>query len=328
MKKILVIEDEPEMRRNLTIHYKQTKMNNKFRVIATFALVAYAYGELAAHVYPFVLLPQLGVQLRVVLLTSFAVLHSGTNFGWRVAFLMFFATALITWFFEQVGVTTAAVYGAYHYSGMLGPKLGAVPILIPLAWFMMIYPSYLVTSLILDGQAFPQRTDIQGMCTRAVLAAMVMTAWDAVIDPGMSQAGFWVWEHGGTYFGVPRQNFAGWLLTTFVVYMAFGLIQRWTKPSLPWTRDWFTLLPAWAYAVVTLVQVANQKGGPSSVIAFFAMGSPVLFALARAKQDLHRIEDRPEEVRVRSEKVSPSESTQRADSARPNKRPRSAPERG
>jgi uncharacterized membrane protein len=64
---------------------------------------------------------------NVSALTLFAVLHAGTNFGWRAGLLMFFATTLITWSFEQIGVVTGAVYGAYHYSGMLGPKLGAVP---------------------------------------------------------------------------------------------------------------------------------------------------------------------------------------------------------
>ena len=195
---------------------------------------------------------------------------------------MFFATTVVTWSFEQVGVATGAVYGAYHYSGMLGPKLGAVPLLIPLARFMMIYPSYPVASLIVDGQPFPRDTEFRGIGTRAIVAAMVMTAWDAVIDPGMSRAGFWIWEQGRSYFGVPRHNFAGWLITTFSVYIVFGLFQRWLRPALvrP-VRDWFTFLPILAYAIVTIVQVANQEVTPSSVIAFFAMGFPALLACVR-----------------------------------------------
>jgi putative membrane protein len=255
------------------------------RFIATFGLAVYVYAELAAHVYPFVLLPHLGIPLRIMALTLFAVLHAATNFGWRAGLLMFFATTLMTWSFEQIGVVTGAVYGAYHYSGMLGPKLGAVPLLIPPAWFMMIYPSYLVASLILDGQALPQRTDLKGLCTRAVVAAMVMTAWDVVIDPGMARAGYWLWEHGGSYFGVPRQNFAGWLITTFAVYVVFGLLQRWLKLTLRQPRDWFAFLPTLAYAAVTLVQVANQEAGASSVIAFFAMGFPALLAIVRWSRD-------------------------------------------
>jgi putative membrane protein len=264
---------------------KHFLMKHTLRIIATSGLAIYAYAELAAHVYPFVLLPHIGMPLKVMALTLFAVLHAGTNFGWRVGLLMFFATTIVTWSFEQVGVTTGLVYGAYHYSEMLGPKLGAVPLLIPLAWFMMMYPSYLVTSLIVDGQALPQKTDFKRLGARAMLAAIVMTAWDAVIDPGMSRSGYWIWEQSGSYFGVPRQNFAGWLATTFVVYVVFGLLQRWFKPALRQRADWFGFLPTLAYAIVTLVQVADREAGASSVIAFFAMGFPALLALVRWMQD-------------------------------------------
>ena len=259
--------------------------------IAALCLAVYVYGELAAHVYPFVLLPHLGIHLRVIALTLFAVLHAGRNFGWRLALLMFFGTALITWSFEQVGVVTGVIYGAYHYSGMLGPKLGEVPLLIPLAWFMMIYPSYIVAILIMDGEVFPQKTDIKQLATRAVVAAIAMTAWDAVIDPGMARAGYWIWENGGPYFGVPRHNFAGWLVTTFTVYMVFGMLQRWFKPAVRRARDWFAFLPALAYAIVALVQVGSQEAGPSSVIAFFAMGFPALLALLRWAQDSYRMQE-------------------------------------
>ena len=178
-------------------------MKHPLHIIATLGIAAYLYGELAAHVYPFVLLPHLGLSLQVMPLTFFAAVQAGTNFGWRLGLLMFFATPLIRWSFEQVGVLTGAAYGAYHYLGMLGPKLGAVPLLIPVAWFIMIYPSYLVSSLIVDGQPFPQKKDIKRLGTRAVIAVVVMTAWSAVMDQRMLQAGFWVWEQGGSYFGVP-----------------------------------------------------------------------------------------------------------------------------
>jgi uncharacterized membrane protein len=217
---------------------------------------------------------------------------------------MFFATALITCSFEQAGVATGVIYGAYHYSGMLGAKLGAVPVLIPLAWFMMMYPSYLVATLIVDGRILPQRTDLARLLTRALVAAMVMTAWDAVIDPGMSKAGYWTWEHGGSYFGVPRQNFVGWVATTFVVYTAFGLIQRRLRPDIQQTHDWFGLLPIIAYASVTLTQVANQEIGPSSVIALFAMGFPVLISFVRWSQDLVSLKPRRQQVQAQPETVS------------------------
>jgi uncharacterized membrane protein len=213
------------MAENATQGARQRRLVGIPSAIAVAALATFVYGELAEHIYPFVLLPHLGVSVRVMALTLFAVVHAAMQFGHLIGILMFCTTAVDSWLFEQVGVVTGAVYGAYHYSGMLGLKLGEVPLLIPPAWFMMIYPSYLVTSLIVDGCPLPHKTNLRQLGTRALVAAVVMTAWDAVIDPGMAQSGVWVWEHGGSYFGVPRQNFAGWVLTTFSIFMLFGLVQ-------------------------------------------------------------------------------------------------------
>ena len=42
-------------------------------------------------------------------------------------------------------MATGWVYGPYHYTDQLGPKfLGLVPYLIPVAWFMMSYPSFVI----------------------------------------------------------------------------------------------------------------------------------------------------------------------------------------
>ena len=35
---------------------------------------------------------------------------------------------------EEIGVRTGFIFGAYHYSDQLGPKIGHVPLLIPLTW--------------------------------------------------------------------------------------------------------------------------------------------------------------------------------------------------
>jgi len=70
------------------------------------------------------------------------------------------------------------------------------------------------------------------------------------------------------------------------------LIRGWLKPDIRQTRDWFALLAIIAYAIVTLTQVANQEVGPSSVVALFAMGFPLLISLVRWSQDLVRLEGR------------------------------------
>jgi uncharacterized membrane protein len=169
------------------------------------------------------------------------------------------------------------VYGPYHYSDMLGAKLGHVPILIPLAWFMMIYPSWMVARAILRGV---DQSSILGNVVRAVVAACVMTAWDTVMDPGMAAAGNWVWEKGGSYFGVPVQNYFGWLLTTFLVYCIAGFL--WRKPSkLDGVTRIFEALPVIVYAFFALRYIAASSIAALQVIAVFSMGLPGILALIR-----------------------------------------------
>ena len=62
----------------------------------------------------------------------------------------------------------------------------------------------------------------------ALVGALVMTAWDLVVDPILSgpTVGAWVWERGGPYYGVPVQNYLGWIVTTFTAYVLYRSVER------------------------------------------------------------------------------------------------------
>jgi putative membrane protein len=112
---------------------------------------------------------------------------------------------------ELLGVGTGFPFGAYGYGTALGPRvLGMVPVVIPLSWFLM-----LVASL---GIAMRFR---RGRAATALIAAAGLVAWDVLMDPAMSAAfPFWSWHQGGTYYGMPLVNWAGWLLTGAVLAAA------------------------------------------------------------------------------------------------------------
>src|SRR5690349_11791546 len=98
-------------------------------------------------------LPANALHIHTLALLTFSVLHSLYLLGAPRTLALFVLGAVISWGFEQAGVATGFVYGPYHYTDKLGFKLGHVPLLIPLAWFMMIYPSYVITSLLAEGRA-------------------------------------------------------------------------------------------------------------------------------------------------------------------------------
>ena len=173
-----------------------------------------------------------GLNGLIVVLLFFCLWHASVALGTRLTLAFLAITTVTSWIFEEVGVVTGLIFGPYHYTSTLGPWLGSVPILIPLAWFVLVYPSYVVANLIVGG--WPVGTP-GGRCHlvgRALVGALVLTAWDLVVDPILSSptVGAWVWERGGPYFGVPVQNYLGWIVTAFTVYLLYRSVERRSKP--------------------------------------------------------------------------------------------------
>jgi uncharacterized membrane protein len=205
--------------------------------------------------------------LLTLLAFTFALLHGWQTLGWKHTVLLLALTFAISLLLESVGVATGWVYGPYHYTDKLGPKfLGLVPLLIPVAWFMMAYPSYVLARYLVPSM---KNTWVWRVSV-AALGAVIMTAWDLAMDPMMVHGGHWVWEQKGAYFGIPLQNFWGWWLTIFVTFWLFLSISRLT-PTANFSTDRFTRLAVWSYAIT----------GSSSLLAdfIFSLEGPALVGI-------------------------------------------------
>ncbi len=151
----------------------------------------------------------------------FALLHAGQREGWARSLRLLALVFAISLLFESVGVATGLVYGPYHYTNRLGPMfLGLVPYLIPVAWFMMSYPSFVIADRLIPADW----KHWQRVLSVALVAGLAMTAWDVVMDPIMVASGIWVWDVSGPYHGIPLQNFWGWWLTIFTTIALYLLI--------------------------------------------------------------------------------------------------------
>src|SRR5580658_5090660 len=124
------------------------------RIIRGAAWVLFAaimYLIFAGTAHRWMRLPSLGNVGFTLVFVLFAIVHCAACVGWRTTGVFFALVAAISYAMEEIGVRTGLIYGPYHYSDMLGPKLGHVPILIPLAWFMMIYPSWVTARALVRG---------------------------------------------------------------------------------------------------------------------------------------------------------------------------------
>jgi len=165
-------------------------------------------------------LPSASIQATVVLGALFCLLHGMRSMGSRRIGSLLILTLTVTLVAETLGVLTGLLFGEYQYNGHLGDQfLGLVPFVIPPAWFMMLYPSYIIAlRLTALGANDGSRREFQV----ALLGAAIMTTWDFVIDPVMVKIAFWEWETG-RYFGVPFTNYLGWFIVSFVVLYVFGI---------------------------------------------------------------------------------------------------------
>jgi putative membrane protein len=208
--------------------------------------------------------------LLTLLATIFALHHGSQKMGWRKVLILLGLTVGVSLLFESVGVSTGLVYGKYHYTERLGFKfLGLVPIIIPAAWFMMMYPAYVIASRLVPAnwKSWQWRLGV------AALGGIVMTAWDLAMDPLMVSGGHWVWDQPGAYFGVPLQNYWGWWLTTFVTFGLFLLTGHGQRSQAGEDHP-FDRLAVTSYLVtgVTSIATASLLGlsGPG-LVGLFAM---------------------------------------------------------
>ncbi|HVZ83894.1 MAG TPA: carotenoid biosynthesis protein [Terracidiphilus sp.] len=253
-----------------------------------FAAIAYLIAVEALG--PWLDLPGAGNIGFTLVFVFFALAHCLRCEGLRRTGAFFAASAVISFAMEEIGVRTGLIFGPYHYSDMLGAKLGHVPVLIPLAWFMMIYPSWLTARALMRG--IDTRSPA-GIAALALVAATVMTAWDVLMDPGMSASGNWVWEQGGAYFGVPVHNYFGWMLTTFLVYCAAGILWHTARRAAVPEGSLLAALPVVIYAEFAVRYVTAGRNPILKVVAFFVMALPGFLALAQTWLPRERREPLP-----------------------------------
>jgi len=160
------------------------------------------------------------VVLHVAPPALFALIHGQRVYGTK-GIVVFAGVCLgVGSCFEILGLRTGFPFGHYVFTGVMGPKVAQLPVLLALAYLGVGYAAWVVATLIVGARAQAKT----GLLLVPWVAAAAMTAWDLAMDPVWSQIDrAWVWQEGGGYFGVPFSNYFGWLLTTWVFYQIFAV---------------------------------------------------------------------------------------------------------
>jgi len=189
--------------------------------------------------------------LNVVLFAIPAFWVTRRWLGWYDAFALWIVLGLFAIGIETLAIFTGFPYGHFGYSELLGAKLfGVTPWTVFLAWTPLMLGAYAIAANLFGKP--PSAFSFQLSVLRIIFAALIATAFDLVLDPGAVRLGFWQYEGGGWWYGVPWSNFGGWLITASagaVVLELFLIIRRPLLP-VPTTLAVSSVLIVWFWSFV------------------------------------------------------------------------------
>lgn len=202
-----------------------------------------------------------GGVLTQVLLVGAIVVQSWpvTRAAWALAIV-----PLLGLVAEVVGSSTGIPFGRYHYTAALQPQIRHVPVQIPLAWLMMMPPSWAIAEVLVPNG---------GMVLRALVAGFAFMAWDVYLDPHLVTWKFWQWDQPGRYLGIPLQNFAGWFLWATVISFVAAPLPLITEPLV------VVYLLTWVFQAAG--HVVFWRWPISAAAGFVTMGIVAVPALLR-----------------------------------------------
>lgn len=180
-----------------------------------------------------------GGVVYIILGAAAVGIYAYRTLGWWQWLTFMVPAIVISLTSELLGTSTGFPFGHYGYLNGLGYKIaGLVPFTIPLSWFYLGLVSYLLARVGLEAKV-PTHQSLSWLRHLGAIAlgSILLTSWDFVLDPAMSQAAvpFWLWEQPGAFFGMPYQNFAGWL-GTGAVFMTIAAF-LWQKTPVRLSRS-------------------------------------------------------------------------------------------
>ena len=134
---------------------------------------------------------------------------------------------------EYVGVNYGYLFGDYKYGSILGFKYYHVPVIIPLTWAMLSIAARSLINLVTNQYVIS-----------ALLSAIVVTAYDFLLELVAVRFGWWWWADGE----IPIFNYSCWFIFSFIFQLLFRKI-----PSITGRSYWMIFVHLLFYWVLLLM---------------------------------------------------------------------------
>lgn len=134
---------------------------------------------------------------------------------------------------EYLGVNYGYLFGDYTYGSILGFKYYKVPLVIPITWALLSIASRSLVNLVTNSYAIS-----------AFLTAVVITAYDFLLELVAVRFGWWWWNTGN----IPIFNYICWFVLSFIFQLLFRKV-----PSITGRSYWIIFVHLLFYWVLLLM---------------------------------------------------------------------------
>lgn len=230
--------------------------------------------------------------------------HSAKVRGAARTVTFFGLAAVLAFVAEALGDNFGLIFGRYHYTGALGPRLLGVPILIIFTWGTIVYCGYALVTWLTDRGAV-RRVSAGYRVARALLVGLatglIAAGFDLMVDPlavsgvwreVLGTDAWWWWIDGGPYLpnleswqggdGIPVMNFVGWTLVPMVIVATYAVIfPGGDRPGDRRTHAVPLLIYGYLYLTIVggLVEMAWYDPGLTGVIVIGTLVMGPVFVL-------------------------------------------------
>ena len=165
----------------------------------------------------------LGLSFWVIGAAIMMIYHGLPRHGWKVCLSIVVIGMVLSLFFESAGCNFGWFFSKYEYLGYIpGPKLFGFNVYSMVAYGIGMLLPYEFAEAAAGQYGKHTKSDIIAI---PLIAALILVSIDLATDPLMAtDAGAYVWEEHGVYNGIPFQNYLGWYLMAFCLYLPIEII--------------------------------------------------------------------------------------------------------
>lgn len=197
-----------------------TKKYSKEQIATGIAILFHVVGVVGILVFKSELITR---STPLNLLLSFSLLiwtQEKNRYFWMFASLAFVTGFLV----EVIGVNTGALFGNYKYGTVLGIQWKAVPLLIGVNWFIVIYCCGVTITSLLEKMMPTVATVNKSPALKAasviVDGATLAVIFDWLIEPIAVKLGYWRWQNDI----IPFYNYACWFAVSILLMTLFHFL--------------------------------------------------------------------------------------------------------